>query len=563
MKKLIVDLLSEHVSLEKDKIQNLLEIPPDSKLGDYSFPCFVLAKELKNNPIGIATDLAVKISDNMPKGISGVKAINGYLNFFVDKNLLVSSILSKILKDADKFGKGINKNKEKIMVEFSQANTHKAFHVGHIRGTSLGESISRILEFSGNKVVRANYQGDTGMHVAKWIWCFKKYHSKEALKKDEAWIASIYVDAVKRLSENADLQAEVDVINKKLEEKKDKDLVKLWQKTRKLSLDSFEKIYKQLNTHFDVYFFEKDMEERGKEIAKELVQEGIARISEGAVIVDLEQYKLGVWVLLRKDGTVLYSAKDLALAEKKFQEAKIDKSIGIIGAAQSLHTSQLLKTLELRDFPHAHDYSFVHFSEVRLPEGKMSSRTGQNILYSDFIKEVVEHSKSEIKKRFSKIKEKELEKRALAISISAIKYSMLKQDSNKILVFDKEEALNFEGNTGPYLQYSYARANSIMAKSRAKVQSKIKIISLNEKEILLAKKLAEFQEAVEHSNRQLNPSLIANYSFQLCQAFNEFYNECQVILTPEEEQRIALTKAFMIVQKSALNLLGIDVLEEM
>jgi len=206
------------------------------------------------------------------------------------------------------------------MVEFSQANTHKAFHVGHVRGTSLGESISRIIEFSGSKIIRANYQGDTGMHVAKWIWCYTKYHPKEKIISDEKWIASIYVDAVKRLAENPELQIEVDKINENLYKKDNKKLNELWSRTRKLSLNSFEKIYKELNTRFDFYFFESRVEKRGKEIANELVRKKLAKISEGATIIELEKYGLGVWVLLRKDGTILYSSKDLALAEQKFNK---------------------------------------------------------------------------------------------------------------------------------------------------------------------------------------------------------------------------------------------------
>ncbi|MEM4230462.1 MAG: arginine--tRNA ligase, partial [Candidatus Pacearchaeota archaeon] len=521
IKEIISELLAKHILIEKDKIKNLIEIPPDQKLGDYAFPCFSLAKDFKKSPISIATELAVEISDQLPKEISEIKAINGYLNFFIDKKIFFKDTVLKILNEKENYGKIKERKREKIMVEFSQANTHKAFHVGHIRGTSLGESISRILEFSGNKVIRANYQGDTGMHVAKWLWCYKRFHFNEKLREDESWIASIYVEAVKKLAENPQLQIEVDEINKKLTEGNDKEIMSLWKKTREFSLNSLEKIYKDLITHFDKYFFESEIEKRGKEIAEGLLKEGFAKISDGATIIDLKQYNLGVLVLLRKDGTVLYSAKDLALAEKKFEIKGLTKSLSVIGSAQSFYTAQLSKILELTKFPYAKDYIFLHFSEVRLPTGKMSSRTGENILYSDFKREIINYAKEEIKKRFPKIGVKELEKRSLSISIAAIKYAMLKQDPNKVIIFNKEEALNFEGNSGPYLQYSYARANSIIKKSKTKPSEKFEIISLHEKEIQLVKKLAEFPEVVEHSKRQLNPALIANYSFQLSKIFNE------------------------------------------
>ena len=388
MEKKIVKLLS-FSGLKNSDLEELIEVPKDSKMGDYSFPCFALSKKLKKNPAEIAKDFSSRIQ--LSKEFERVGAIGPYLNFFVNKKILAEKTIERITKEKDKYGSG-KFEKGKVMIEFSQANTHKAFHVGHVRGTSLGESLARILEFTGNKVLRANYQGDTGMHVAKWIWCYQKYHSKEELKNDESWIASIYVDAIKRLEKNEKLQKEVDEINKKLEDKTDKELTKLWEKTRKLSLDSFEKIYHELNTKFDEYFFENEVEKAGKKISQELVKQNIANVSDGATIVDLEKDKLGVWVLLRSDGTVLYSAKDLALAEKKFSDFKIDKSIYVVGRAQQMHFYQLFKTLEKMKFKQSKNCKYVPVSEVRFPWGKMSSRSGDNVLYSDFKKELTNYS---------------------------------------------------------------------------------------------------------------------------------------------------------------------------
>jgi len=535
-----------------------LEIPPDSRLGDYSFPCFELAKDLKKDPNRIAKELSEKIINKNFR----VENKGPYLNFFVDKEKLIKEVLSKILTEKEKYGI-LKKKRGKVMIEFSQANTHKAFHIGHIRGTSLGESLARILEFTGHKVIRVNYQGDTGMHVAKWLWCYNKFHKNEKFPRNnvENWIASIYVEAVNKLEENQILQEEVNKINFELEEGKNKKLVALWKKTRKLSLDAFDGIYKDLNTRFDNYFFEREVGKKGKEIANWLVKRKIARVDQGAVIVDLEKYNLGVWVLLRGDGTVLYSAKDIALAEIKFNRFKIDKSIYVVGAAQNLHIQQLFKTLELMGFKRAKNCVYIPVSEVRLPTGKMSSRTGENIVYSEFKKEIMDYAASEIKKRHDELNEKEIGKRALIISMAAIKFDMLKQDLNKTIIFSKEEALKFEGDTGPYLQYSYARAVSILKKARKK--SNFKIVELKDKEIELIKKLDEFRIVVEQASNSLNPSLIANYSFQLAQIFNEFYHLCPVIRSVEEGQRLAIVKAFLIVMKSSLRLLGIEVMEEM
>jgi arginyl-tRNA synthetase len=556
MKEQIVSILTKLVKLDKNQISALIEIPKDSKLGDFAFPCFVLAKEMKKNPIEIAKELSIKInSDDFER----IEAKGPYVNFFLDKSDLALDVLNKIQKEKESYGSS-KKEKKKIMIEFSQANTHKAFHVGHIRGTSLGESLSRIFEFQGNKVIRTNYQGDTGMHVAKWIWCYQKYHSKDRLRDDESWVASIYVDAVKKLAENEHLQEEVNEINKQLELGKDKKLMQLWEKTRKISLNSLERIYKELNTHFDKYYFESEVEIPGKNIALDLVKKGIAKVSEDAAIMDLNIFDLSVWVLLRKDGTVLYSAKDLALVEKKFKDYDLDKSINIVADEQNLHFKQLFKTLELMKFKDVKKCNHVPFALVRLPEGKMSSRTGNNILYSDFLEEMRDYARSEITKR-EKLSEKELDERALKISIAAIKYAMLKQHSNNVIVFNKEEALNFEGNTGPYLLYSYARAKSILRK--AKIKPKVEKVELSVIEKQLISKISNFPEVVSHAYSQLSPNLIANYSFELCQLFNEFYHSSQVIGSEQESFRLSLVSCFSQVLKNALNLLAIEVIEKM
>ena len=548
------------INLKKEEIENLIEIPPSIKMGDYAFPCFFLAEKFKKNPHEIALKIKEKISD---KNFENIQVSGAYINFFIDKRKFAENIIKEILKDKENFGKNNTGKKEKTMVEFSQANTHKAFHVGHIRGTSLGESLSRIFEFQGDKVIRANYQGDTGMHVAKWIWCYKKYHSKEKLQKDESWIALIYVDAVKRLAKDEKLQDEVNEINKKLEERKDKELIQLWKKTRKFSLDSLEKIYSELNTYFDNYFFESEVEQKGKKISNELLKKKIAKKSQGAVIMNLEKYNLGIWVLLRSDGTVLYSGKDLALAEEKFKRFKIEKNIYVVANEQNLHMQQLFKTLELMKFKQADKCRHISYGMVRLPEGKMSSRTGDNILYSDFIKEITNYAKNRIKERTTKITKQELEKRALVISIAAIKYSMLKQHPNKNIIFKKEDALNFEGDTGPYLQYSYARASSILRKTKKKNKKNFKIKNISEQELKLIKKFSQFKEIILNSYNTLNPSLIANYSYQLAQIFNEFYHACPVINSEQELFRLSLVESFRIILKNSLNLLGMEVIEKM
>ncbi len=543
--------------LDNETLEKLVEVPADSSRGDYAFPCFFLAKTMKKSPANIAQELAKKI-DN--KEFEKIEAVGPYVNFFLDSKKVAHDLINRIVKEKKKYGSNSEGKGKTFMMEFSQPNTHKAFHVGHIRGTSLGESIARVREFSGYKVIRANYSGDTGMHIAKWLWAYSKFHKGEKIESDESWFAKIYVEAVQKLEDNLQGESEVLEINKKLDEKKDSKMIKLWKDTRAKSITAWKPIYSDLDVKFDEHYFESQVEEKGKKIALDLVKKGIAELSDGATIMNLKDRNLGVWILLRRDGTVLYSAKDIALAEQKFSKYSMDESLVITSVEQNLHFQQLKRTLELMKFNNWEKYHHLGFESVRLPEGKMSSRTGNNILYAEFRKELVEAAKQEILKR-DNISDKEAESRAIAIAISAIKYSMLKQDTNKVIIFNKEESIRFEGDTGPYLLYSYARANSILEKS--KLSKTIKIDKIENSERILINELGRFPELVIESSKTFNVSTIAHYAYNLCQKFNEFYHSCQVIGSKEEKFRLALVNSFYIVLGNALNLLGIPVLKEM
>jgi arginyl-tRNA synthetase len=560
MKNSVIKVLKKELNFADDEISSLIEIPPSSELGDFAFPCFVLAKTLKKSPDRIARDLAEKIKS---PDFEKVEAKGSYVNFFINKKTLAEKILKEILTKKEKYGSSTF-DKKIVMIEFSQPNTHKAFHVGHVRGTSLGESISRILEFSGSRIIRANYSGDTGMHIAKWLWCYQKFHKSEQLKYDESWIASIYVEAAQKISENEIFQKEVEEINRKLESKKDKQLMVLWKKTRTASINAWKNIYKDLNTKFDVHYFESEMEKPAKEFVQMLLTKKIAKISDGATVIDFNDFgepNLGVFLLLRKDGTVLYGGKDMSLAEKKFRNFRLDKSYYIIGREQDLYIHQVFKALELMKSKAAGKSFYIPLSEVRFPWGKMSSRTGDNILYSDFKKELIEYAKKEITKR-QKLPDRELENRALKIAVATMKYTMLKQDANKAIIFNKKEAMNFEGNTGPYLLYTYARARSILKKANYK-KTKFKIPELNDEEKRLILQLSKFPEEVKKAKNDLAPNHIANYAYQLAQYFNEFYHSNKVLGSDSESFKLCLVDSSSQVLKNSLALLGIETLEEM
>ncbi len=557
MKNKIVELLKK-AGLNNEDLDNYIQTPKDSTHGDYSFASFAIAKECGLNPVEMARTIASKIK--IEKDFEKIEAVGPYVNFFVDTRIVAKDVLKNVEKDGRKYGSNNLGNARKFMIEFSQPNTHKAFHIGHIRGTTLGESIARLREFCGYRVIRTNYSGDTGMHIAKWLWCYNKFHKGEKIMDEESWFAKIYVEAVQKLEGNETGETEVLVMNKKIDERKDKNLIKLWMSTRKKSIDSWKPIYAELDVKFNKHFFESQVEKAGKKIAQELVKNGIARIDDGATIVDLKNEDLGIWVLLRRDGTVLYSAKDLALAKEKFSKYKAHDSLVITSVEQNLHFQQLQKTLEMMKFKNWQNYLHLGYESVRLPEGKMSSRTGKNILYADFRNELVDVARFEIEKRV-KLSEKEIKKRAKVIAIAAMKYAMLKQDTNKVIIFNKDEAIRFEGDTGPYLIYSYARARSVLRKAREAIKEKEFVISYSEKHLL--NEIARFPEIVKSANEQFNVAGIVHYTYTLAQTFNEFYHSCQVIGSECEGFRLRLVKAFCQVMQNALYLLGIQTLEEM
>lgn len=558
MKTAIVSFLTKKLDISKADVESLLEVPKEKERGDYAFPCFSLAARLKKNPVAIAQDIA---RSPIPKEIERVHAVGPYVNFFINPATFALSTLTRVLKEKENYGSSKTSSPKTFMIEFSQPNTHKAFHIGHIRGTSFGESIARIRAFSGYKVVRANYSGDTGMHIAKWLWAYTHFHKGKSLQKDESWFAKIYVEAVHKLEGNEKGEAEVAEINRKLDARTDPKLLALWKETRKLSIAAWKPIYADLGVTFNTHFFESEVESAGKKIAQSLVSRGLARISDGATIMDLENEGLGVWVLLRGDGTVLYSAKDLALAEEKYKTYKLDESLIVTSVEQNLHFQQLKKTLELMKFKRWKQYDHLGYESVRLPEGKMSSRTGNNIIYSEFKEELVSAAKEAIRTR-AKLSSSELERRALAIAVAAMKYAMLKQDIHKVIVFQKEDALRFEGDTGPYLLYGYARAQSILEKSLS-TKKKISVPILSESERLLLNAIQRFPDVVRDASEHHTPAKIAHYAYALTKEFNEFYHATKVIGSEEESFRLMLVRAFAQTLKNALHLLGINTLDKM
>jgi arginyl-tRNA synthetase len=432
IKNQILDLIAQSIGQDFDVTKLEIAVPPDSDMGDLAVPCFYLSKLTRKAPNKIAEELAENISAGGV--ISEVKNLGPYLNFFINPEVLADMVISEIQKQKDDYGKS-KIGKEKIMLEYSQPNTHKEFHVGHSRNAILGKSIINILKMTGNKVVAANYIGDVGAHVAKCLWAYDKFHKDDELPENKGkFLGQLYTEAVKKTEANPDYKKEADAVLQKIEAG-DKKWTALWKKTRKWSLDEFNDIYKILGAEFDHIFYESEVEKPGKKIVEDMLEKGIAERSEGAVIINLEKYKLKNFLLLKSDGSSLYSTKELALGKLKFDKFKIDKSIVLIDNRQSFYLQQYFQTMKEIGF----DKEMVHipYEFVTLKDGAMASRKGNVVLFEDFYNTVVDRAKAETKKRHTDWSDKKLDDVARKIAMSAIKFNMLRVGNNSIIVFDR------------------------------------------------------------------------------------------------------------------------------
>ena len=561
-KESIAKILAKQTKLKEDEILSILEVPSNPELGDIAFPCFKLSSIYKKNPIEIAKELESKIK--ITKDLEKIKATGPYLNFFLEKSNLAIEVIKKILKEKEKFG--TEKNKQTIMIEFPSPNTNKPLHLGHLRNMSLGESVSRILEHKGNKIIRANLNNDRGVHICKSMYAYEKWGKNktpesEKIKSDHL-IGDFYVMFSKAAKENPALEEEAQKILQKWESG-DKKTIALWKKMNKWAFDGFKETYKLFGIKHDKQYYESEIYGQGKELAQEGLNKNIFIKKDNAIIADLTDEKLGEKVILRADGTSIYITQDMYLAILKDKEYKLDGSIYVVANEQDYHFQVLFTILKKFGYKFTKNLHHLSYGMVELPEGRMKSREGTVVDADDLILETQKLAKTEIKKRFPKLSEKELNIRSLKIALSAIKFMLLKTDHVKNIIFNPNEAISFEGDTGPYIQYSYARASSILKKSKKKPEIKLTSKILKEKEILLIKKLAEFPEVIENAQRNLSPSIISNYTLELAHIFNEFYHQTKVLDSENEIFLLALVESFRIVCKKSLYLLGIETVEEM
>jgi arginyl-tRNA synthetase len=460
---------------------------------------------------------------------------------------------------------------ETVMVEYGQLNTHKDGHVGHLRNISLGDALANILAFDGYAVLKATYIGDIGAPVVKWLWGYRKWHAGEAPRADDGrWWQDIYVEANAAIEENPEYEREYRALFAAWD-RREPEVVELWRSTREVSLRYLHYLFDQLDVRFDAWFYESQFEDAGREVVRELLERGIAEVDEGAPIVRLDE-KLGLdketyrtIILQRSDGTSLYQTKELALTRAKFEEYPADLALNVVDVRQSLYFQQVFRTLELLGYEEAARSAHVPYEYVTLATGPMSSREGNIVTYDEFAREMRERALATVRGKNPEMPPEQQERVARAVSDGAIKFGMLDRDNTKLLVFNREEALDFDGFSAPYVQYAHARACRILERAPEIDWEDLRPDELSTVETNLLEAIGSFPDAVGRAAREYKPLHVVTYVYNLARTFAEFYRESPVLRAEGDVRnvRLALVDATRVTIANALGLLGIAAPEVM
>lgn len=560
-KKLVAERIKEHVELDLETLDRLIEIPPKSDMGDYAFPCFQLSKTLRKAPNAIAEELKEKINkDNFEK----VENLGPYLNFFVDKVDFIKSTIEKVLENGDKYGSsdiGIGKN---ITIDYSSPNIAKPFHVGHLCSTSIGNALYRILSFEGYNCIGINHLGDWGTQFGKLISAYERWCDEETLEKEPIKeLLRIYVKFHEEAENDPSLEDEARLHFKNLEDGCEEE-TKLWQRFKDLSLKEFKVVYDMLGIKFDHYTGESFYNDKMDAVIDEIDKKGLLVESNGAKVVMLDEYNMPPCMIKKADGATIYATRDLAAAMYRKKTYDFYKSIYVVGSDQSLHFKQFFTTLKLMGHDWADDCKHVAFGLVRFADKKLSTRKGDVIFLEDLLNESVEKTLEVINEKNPDLENKE--EVAKKIGIGAVIFTYLKNNREKDIIFDWKEILSFDGETGPYVQYSYARGKSILRRA-GEVKGDVDYSKLNSKEEFeLIKTIEGFQKSILHAIDKLEPYIVTRYIIDVAKGFNKFYNAHSIMNAEDEAtkiSRIKLVEATCQVLKNGLNLIGIETVEKM
>ncbi len=567
----IAKLIAQQVEgLELAEIQDMIEIPQDHKMGDYAFPCFKLAKTLRKAPPLIAKGIAEAIAE--AELFEKVEQVNAYVNMFISKEAFVKVTMEEVMAKGDDFGKSnIGENKP-VIVEYSSPNIAKPFHIGHIRSTVIGNSLYKIYDAMGYDVIRINHLGDYGTQFGKMICAYRHWGNKEdVINEPIKTLLEYYTKFHIEVEEHPELDDEAREIFAKLE-KGEPEEVELSQWFRDESLKEFSRVYDMLGISFDSYAGESFYSDKMPRFVNELKEKGLLEESRGAQIVDLEPYGLGAALITKSDGSTLYITRDIAAAVYRKETYNFEKNIYVVASQQNLHFQQWFKILELMGYEWSKDCVHIPFGLVSLAEGTMSTRHGRVVFLEDVLNKAVEKTKEIIREKNPDATESYVDEVAKTVGIGAVIFQELSNNRIKDYVFNWDKVLNFDGETGPYVQYTHARCASVLRRAGDEVVAKAKALEnidykylTSESAYDLAKMLYAFPAVVLDAGEKYEPSIVTRHIVDMAQGFNRFYHDEHILTDNEDEKvaKVALVLAAKEAIKNGLALLGMGAPERM
>ena len=559
----VATCLKEHIEeLTLEEITALIEVPPNKDMGDFAFPCFKLAKVFRKAPNMIAAELSEKIE---AKGvISNGTPLGGYINFFVNKSQLAETVIKDVLTKKEKYGHSDLGKDKTIVIDFSSPNIAKPFHIGHIRTTVIGNALYKIYDSQGYNTVRINHLGDYGTQFGKLIVAFKLWGNKEAVEANPIpELLKLYIQFHDEAEKHPEMEDEARAWFTKLENG-DKEAKELWQWFRDESLKEFARVYDLLDIEFDSYNGESFYSDKMDRVIDIIKDKGLLQESQGTNIVDLEEYNMPPALITKNDGSTLYMTRDLAAALYRKENYDFEKCIYVVGSQQSLHFQQLFKVLELVGFEWAKDMVHVPFGMVALEEGTMSTRKGRVVFLEDVLKQAIEKTKETmLAKNPNALNVDEIAKQ---VGVGAVVFQELSNSRIKDYTFSWSRTLSFEGETGPYVQYTHARCCAVLRKAEEEVTTDINYELLNDVDSAeVLKVIASFNKTILNAMRKNEPHIITRFVLDLAQAFNKFYHDNSILVEDAElrKARLALVCATRQALENGLKLLGMQAPERM
>ena len=557
-KEKVIDILESEVdSLSRDEFSALIETPPSYDMGDYAFPVFRLSKVFRKSPNLIAEELANRFKDN--GYFEKIENKGPYVNFFINKVKLIETVIEEIISEGERFDSSKIGEGKTVIVEFSSPNIAKPFHIGHIRTTVIGNALYKIYKYLGFNTIAINHLGDYGTQFGMLISAYKKWGDREVIEHDPInELLKLYVKFNAEAEKNEELRDEARYWFKELENG-NKEAYALWEWIREISLREFNRVYKMLNIEFDSFAGESFYSDKMPRVIDELNEKGLMKESDGAYLVDLEQYGMPPALIQKSDGSTLYTTRDIAAAIYRKENYDFNKNIYVVASQQNLHFKQWFKVVELMGYDWAKDCIHIPFGMVSLEDGTLSTRKGRVVFLEDVLKKAVESTLSIMEERNPDLENKE--EVSKQVGVGAVIFQELFNQRIKDYVFSWDRTLSFDGETGPYVQYTHARANSILEKGGFNIEDNVNYnLLLSEDEINIIRMIYGFPNVVLDAMEKNEPFFVTRQVVEIAKGFNKFYNSSQIIVDDEETKKARLMLTYIVKNtiKIGLGLLGIE-----